>query len=201
MNIAVSFNWPCKPCEIPLAPPQNTWGCAVPGKYTRDKRHNQGNGSCPRAANTWAKSHRFHIPIPHCPNLSYLAVSSPYFQRVHYVGLISDIALSISHVEVQSWLCCPLHTLLSAKPGSSFLPVRFLPVRFLLSPAALGRVIHMESQVDRPLSPDAFQITPCLRLTAFPGSENWNLVSKLTLPLLTKEVHLNLWKSMPLLNK
>lgn len=101
-------------------------------------------------------------------------------------------------VEVRSSLCCPLQTPFSAKSGSSFLPVRFPPV---LSPVALGRVIHMESQVDRPFPPDTFQTAPWLRLTAFPGSWNWNLVSKLTLPLLSKEVYLNLLESMPFLNK
>lgn len=115
--------------------------------------------------------------------------------------LASSLFSASLRVEVQSWLCCPLQTPLSAKAGSSFLPVQFPPARFLLSPGALGRLVHMESQVDRPFYPDAFQTAPCLRLTAFPGSENWNLVSKLTLLLLSKEVYLNPSKSMSRLNK
>lgn len=65
-----------------------------PEKYTKDKHHSEANGSCPRAANTWAKSQRFHILIPHCPNLRYLAGSSPSFHRVHYFGLIFVLSIS-----------------------------------------------------------------------------------------------------------
>ena len=195
------FTWPCKPCEIPLPPPQNTWGCAVPWKYARDKHHSEARGSCPRAANTWAKSQRFRVPNPTA--LIWVIWLAHHPVSTGFTILASSRTLfSAPHcAKVQGWLCCPLQTELSAVAGASFLPVRFPPVRFLLSPVAQGRVVHMESQVDRPFPPNAFQTAPCLRLAAFPGSENWNLVSKLTLPTLSKEVYLNPLKSMPLLNK
>lgn len=201
VNNATACYWPCKPCMIPLVSPPNSWGRAIPWKYTRDKHPSEANHSCPRTAKTLAKCQKFYILVPHCPNLSYLAGSSPSFHRVQYFGSISDIVLSTSFCRIPELTGLPLQTTLSAESGSSFLPVRFPPVQFLLSPAARGWVIHMESQVDSPFSPDTFQTAPCLRLTAFPGSWNWNLVSKLTLPLLSKEVYLTLLKSLPLLNK
>lgn len=129
------------------------------------------NKSWLRRANSLAKCQRCNILIPHCSNLRYGAGSSPSFHRFQYFGLISDIVLSSSvggspvlavplawdTTFNQVWLIC----------SSNLIP----PLQFQLSPVALGWVIHMESQVDRPFPLAHSRQHPALGWQLFRGAK------------------------------
>lgn len=164
-------------------------------KNIRGKSHNLANKSWLRAVNSLAKCQRCHILIPHCTNLHHVAGSSPSFHSLQ----ILDSSLTLFSVplwgEVQCWLCCTLEIPLLAKTGSCFLPTRFPPVQSLLSPVALGWVMHMESQVDRPCSPGHIPDSSLPRADSFSWERKLKFGFKAhTFFLLSKEVYLDLLK-------
>lgn len=174
-------------------PPQNTWGCSVPLKTLEVRAI-----TWPIRAG-WEQSilwQNVRDAISWSPTalicIMWLA-HHPVFTAYN----ILDSSLTLFSVplwgEVQCWLCCTLEIPLLAKTGSCFLPTRFLPVQSLLSPVALGWVIHMESQVDRPCSPGHIPDSSLPRADSFSWERKLKFGFKAhTFFLLSKEVYLDL---------
>lgn len=143
---------------------------AVPLRYIKNKGHNSANNCWLRAADTLAKCQRCHIRTPTALIWVIWLALDPVFTGFNILDSSLTLSAVFLCVESEYRLCCPFETSLLDKSSPSLLPTLFPPVQSLLSPVVLAWVIHMVSQVDKPFPPDTFQTTPCLGLTAFPGS-------------------------------
>lgn len=152
-NNAASFYWPWKPCEIPL----HSLKIPEDGQGPENKLEMNTTVRLKGAARQQQiLGQNLGGSVSRSPSaLIWVIGLAPHPVSTGFTILASSLTLFSAPlcVEVQDWLCCPLQTVLSAAAGTSCFPVQFPPVRFLLSPVALGRVVHMESQVDRPSSP------------------------------------------------
>lgn len=177
-------------------PPQNTWGCATPLKTLEIRAVAWPIRAGWEQSILWQNVRDAISWPPHCTNLHYVAGSSPSFHSFQYFGLISDIVLSSSLR--RSPVLTVLHTW-----DTTFSQDRLMlssnsisPVQSPLSPVALGRVTHMESQVGRPCSPGHIPDS------SLPGADSfsWELKLKFGFTahacfLLSKEVYFNLLKN------